>query len=139
MTLQTNTLEKYESTKYYIDIETTPCHLGSQGKHNINHTEEVTTGSEQGTMFPTKVGTTMCNELIDTGATRCCISEEYYKKLQLSKIHLLQNISVRSATSSNLATVGLENCTFMLGDTSFNFDFIVCKISLDPSYWEEIF
>ena len=73
------------------------------------------------------MGTTVCNALIDTGATRCCISEEYYRKLQLSKIHLLQNVSVRSATGSNLALIGLVNCTFMLGDTSFDFDFIVCK------------
>ena len=89
--------------------------------------EEVIIGSEQGTSFPTKVGTTVCNALIDTGVTRCCISEEYYRKLQLSKIHSLQNVSVRSTTCSNLAPVGLVNCTFMLGDTSFNFDFIVCK------------
>ena len=89
--------------------------------------EEVIIASEQGTTFPTKVGTTVCNALIDTGATRCCISEEYYRKLQLSNICLLQNVSVRSATGSNLAPVGVVNCTFMLGDTSFNFDFIVCK------------
>ena len=85
MTSQTNTSEKYEPTKYYIDIETTPCHLDSQENHNVNHTEEVIIGSEQGTMFTTKVGTTMCNALIDTDATRCCMSEEYYKKLQTIK------------------------------------------------------
>ena len=89
--------------------------------------EEVIIGSGQGTIFPTKVGTTVCNALIDTGATRCCISEEYYRMLQLSKICLLQNICVRSATGSNLAPVELVNCTFMLGDTSFDFDFILCK------------
>ena len=94
--------------------------------------EEVIIGSEQGTTFPTKVGTTVCNALIDTGATRCCISEEYYMKLQLSKIHLLQNVSVRSATGSNLATVGLMNCNFVLGDTTFDFEFIVCKILTRP-------
>ena len=82
---------------------------------------------EQGTTFPTKMGTTVCNALIDTGAPRCCISEEYYRKLQLSKIHLLQNVSVRSATVSNLTPIGLVNCTFMLRDTTFNCDFIVCK------------
>ena len=48
----------------------------------INYTEEVIIASEQGTTFPTKIGTTMCNALIDTGATRSCISEKYYKKLQ---------------------------------------------------------
>ena len=125
MTPQTNTPEKYKPVKYYIDIETAPCCLDNQREHTINHTEEVIIGSEQGTTFPIRVGTTVCNGLIDTGATRCCMSEEYYKKLQLSKIHLLQNISVRSATGSNLAPVGLVNCTFMLGDISFNFDFII--------------
>ena len=77
--------------------------------------------------FSTKISTTMCNALIDTGATRCCISEKYYKKLKLTKIHFLQNINVRSATGSNLAPIGLENCTFELGGTKFSGDFIVCK------------
>ena len=43
----------------------------------VNHTEEVVIGSEQGTTFPTKVGTTLCNALINTGATRSCMSEMY--------------------------------------------------------------
>ena len=124
---QAKTFESYELTKYYRDIETTPCQLDIQGEYHINHAEEVVIGLEQGTTFPTKMGTTVCNVLIDTGATRCCISEEYYRKLQLSKIHLLQNVSVRSATGSNLAQIGLVNCTFMLGDTTFDSNFIVCK------------
>ena len=110
-----------------IETETTHCQLHNQDEYNINHAEEVIIGSEQGTTFPTKMGNTVCNALIDTGATRCCISEEYYRKLQLSKIHLLQNVIVRSATGSNSATIGLVNCTFMLGDTTFDCDFIVCK------------
>ena len=93
----------------------------------MDHTEDIIIRLEQGTTFPTKMGTTVCNALIDTGATRCCRSEEYYRKLQLSKIHLLQNVNVRSATGSNLAPIGLINCTFVLGDTKFNCDFIVCK------------
>ena len=94
---------------------------------NTNHMEEVIIGSEQGTTFPTKLWNTMCNALIDTGATRCCLNEKCYKKLQLAKIHLLQNVNVRSATGSNLAPVGLVNCTFELGETKFSSDFIVCK------------
>ena len=68
----------------------------------------------------------MCNALIDTGATRSCMSEKY-KKLHLAEIHLLQNVNVKSATGSNLAPVGLENCTFELGKTAFDSEFIVCK------------
>ena len=96
-------------------------------EHTVNHTEEVIIGSEQGTTFPTKVGTTMCNALIDTGATRSCMSEKYYRKLHLNKICLLQNIHVRSVTGSNLAPLGMVDCTFELGKAKFSSDFIVCK------------
>ena len=74
-----------------------------------------------------KVGSTLCNALIDTGATRSCMSEAYYRKLQLNKIHLLSNIHVRSATGSNLSPLGIVDCTFELGKTAFTSDFIVCK------------
>ena len=119
--------ENYEPNQYYKDIEITFCQLEKLDKYGIDHTEEVGIGLEQGTTFPTKIGTAVYNALTDTGATRCCISEEYYRKLQLTKIHLLQNVSVRSATGSNLAPIGLVNCTFVLEDITFNCDFIVCK------------
>ena len=48
--------------------------------------EEVIIGTEQGTTFPTKIGTSMCNALIDTGATKSCISEKYYQQLPSMKI-----------------------------------------------------
>ena len=82
---------------------------------DINCMEEVNIGTEQGTTFPTKIGTLMCNALIDTGATKSCISEKYYQNLPLTKIHVIQNISVRSATGSNLTPLGLINCFFELG------------------------
>ena len=107
--------------------DTISYQLKNLDESNINHTEEDNIGSEQGTTFPTKIGNTMCNALIDTGTTRSCRSKKYYKKLQLAKIHLLQNINVKSATSSNLAPVGLVNCTFELGKVKFSGDFIVCK------------
>ena len=101
-------------------------------ENTVIHTEEVVIGSEQGTTFPTKVGTTLCNALIDTGATRSCMSENYYRKLQLNKTHLLTNICVRSATGSNLSPLGIVNCTFELGKTEFKSDFIVCKYLTRP-------
>ena len=39
-------------------------------KQDINHMEEVIIGTEQGTTFPTKIGTSLCNALIDTGAKK---------------------------------------------------------------------
>ena len=83
--------------------------------------------SEQGTTFPTKVGSTLCNALIDTSATRSCMSEAYYRTLQLNSIRSLSNTHVRSATGSNLSPLGIVNCTFELGKTAFTSDFIVCQ------------
>ena len=119
--------ENYEPDHYHRDMEATFQQSESSDEYGIDHTEEVIIGSEQGITFPTKIGTTICNALIDTGATRCCISEKYYRKLQLTKIILLQNVNIRSATSSNLAQIGLINCSFELGGTKFNCDFIVCR------------
>ena len=39
-------------------------------KQDINHMEEVIIGTEQGTTFPIKIDTSMCNALIDTGTTK---------------------------------------------------------------------
>ena len=33
---------------------------------DINHTDEVIIGTEQGTTFPTKIGTSMCNAVIES-------------------------------------------------------------------------
>ena len=84
-------------------------------------------GSEQGTTFPTKVGSTLCNALIDTGATKSCMSESYYKTLQLNSIRSVVNTRVRSATGSNLSPLGIVNCPLKLGSTTFVNDFIVCQ------------
>ena len=75
-------------------------------EHEILCTEEVIIGTEQGTTFPTKIGTSMCNALIDTSAIKSCISERYYQQLPIIKMQKLDHISVRSATGSNLTPLG---------------------------------
>ena len=74
----------------------------------------------------------MCNSLIDTGATKSCISEKYYQSLPLTRMQFIQNISIRSAIGSNLTPLGLINCSFELENTRFNSDFIVCKHLMRP-------
>ena len=92
--------------------------------------EEVVIGTEQGTTFPTKIGTSMCNALRDTGAT--CISEKYYQQLPSTKIQCLKNISVKSARGSNLTPLGMINCSFELGKIRFNSNLIICKNLMRP-------
>ena len=96
-------------------------------EQEIKHMEEVIIGTEQGTTFPTKIGTTICNALIDTGATKSCISERHYQQLTSTKMHSLKNISVKSATGSNLTPLGMIHCSFELGKITFNSNLIVCR------------
>ena len=53
------------------------------------------------------------------------MSEAYYRKLQLPEIQPLHHVSVRSATGSNVALLGLVKCAFLLGNTPFEYSFIV--------------
>ena len=84
-------------------------------------------GTEQGTTFPTRIGNSICNALIDTSATKSCISERYYQQLPAIQMHKLNYISVRSATGSNLTPLGVIHCSFKLGKVTFNNSLIVCR------------
>ena len=88
-------------------------------KELIDSAEEVIIGSEQGTTFPTKVGSTICNALIDTGATKSCMCVSYCKTLHLDSLCSVVNTCVRSATGSNLSPLGIVNCPLQLGNTTF--------------------
>ena len=78
-------------------------------------------------MFPTKIGTTLYNALIDTGATKNCISEKFYQQLPTITMQKLKHISVRSATGSNLTPLGKIHCSFNLRDTKFHTNLVVCQ------------
>ena len=67
------------------------------------------------------------------------MSEACFRKLQLPEIQLLHHVSVRSATGSNLAPLGLLKCTFLLGDTTFEYSFIVCRNLTRPLILERDF
>ena len=84
----TNNYSKYmiylflaNEQKLYNHTDRIECNSDTSGTldQNIDHTEEVIIGTEHGMTFPTQIGTSICHALIDTGATRICISEKYYQ------------------------------------------------------------
>ena len=97
-------------------------------KELLDSAEEVIIGSEQGTTFRTKVGSTLCNALIDTGTTKSCMSESYYKTLHLDNICSVMNTRVRSATGGNLSPLGIVNCALKLGKTILSMISLYVKI-----------
>ena len=95
-------------------------------------------GSERGTTFPATIKQTVCNALTDTGAIRSCISEKFYKQINLPPVRELLRIHVRSATGGSLSPIGMTQYTFKLGEKEFTYTFIVCKHLLRPMIIELI-
>ena len=94
--------------------------------------EQVVLGTERGTTFPIDIQGSKCNALIDTGATRSCISETYFKTLPQQNLKGLHKVAVRSASGSSLAPVGFMTCDITLGNKTFKLDFVVCKHLMRP-------
>ena len=80
--------------------------------------EQVVIGTKRGTTFPIDIQGSKCNALIDTGATRSCISEAYFKTLP-QNLKGLHRVAVRSASGSSLAPVGFLTCNITLGNKTF--------------------
>ena len=80
-----------------------------------------------GATVPATLEHTLCNALVDRGATRSCLSEEYYQQLLLPGIKPVHKLEVRMASGSILCPTGTVTCNFKLGKQQFFFEFIVCK------------
>ena len=61
------------------------------------------------------------------GATRSCLSEEYYQQLLLPGLKPVHKLQVRTASGSSLCPTGTIICDFKLGKQPFSFKFIVCR------------
>ena len=101
-------------------------------RRKIEVIEQVIIGSERGTTFPIDIQGTKCNALINTGASRSCISEAYFKTLPQQILKGLHRVAVRSASRSSLAPLGFITSNITLGNKTFQHDFVVCKHLMRP-------
>ena len=89
--------------------------------------ELVTVVTTVGATVPDTLEHTLCNALVDTGATRSCLSEEYYQQLLLPGLKPLHKLQVRTASGSSLCPTGTITCNFKLDKQLFSFESIVCR------------
>ena len=80
-----------------------------------------------GATVPATLEHTLCNALVDTGATRSCLSGEYYQQLLLPGLKPVHKLQVRTASGSSLCPTGTIMCNFRLHKQLFSFVFIVCR------------
>ena len=91
----------YSPPKYYSDVELKHFCYNCHEQHTTEVIEQVIIGSERGTTFRIAIQGTKCNALIDTGATRSCISEAYFKTLPQPNLKGLHRVALRSASGSS--------------------------------------
>ena len=88
---------------------------------------EITVDHTKSAVITAQLAQEQCKVLIDTGAARCCIREDYYHKLSNAPLELLKNVRIRSATGRDLQTLGRTVCPIELGGRKYNIEFIVCR------------
>ena len=89
---------------------------------------EITLDNSKSAIIPAEITQEKCRVLIDTGASRSFIREDYFKKLQDAKLMpTLRNVRIRSATGRDVQTLGRTKAQFKLGVTTYSSEFIVCR------------
>ena len=115
---------KYKPETYFTSVEKDEIPLW---KHIKGYVTVVSVGTTTVASVPIQVGHSKCNALIDTGATRSVISENYYRSLMLPTPKQVYNIDVRSASGNRMKTMGMTEYTFSLGKQPYTYNFLVCK------------
>ena len=117
---------------YYKDINSgTFCH-NCRNRHPHGETiEQVVVGSEVTSTFPIKIQGSSCNALTDTGATKSCISETYFKSLPEQNIKNLQSHSSFGNRKQPMP-IGFATCEVEISNKKIQNDFIICKHLMHP-------
>ena len=110
----------YKPETYFTSVENNDIPLW---KHIKRYVTVVSVGTTTDASVPIQVGNSEYNALIDTGATRSVMSESCYKNLMLPTPKQVYNINVRSASGNRLKTIGMAECTFLLGRQPYTYNF----------------
>ena len=84
-------------------------------------------GREEKALIPAEVKNKKYKALIDTGASRSCMSERSFRELQLDSMDELSSIRVTSATGAPIEVMGITKCPITLGSEQYSHNFMICK------------
>ena len=89
---------------------------------------EITLSDSKSAIIPAEIAHEKCKVLIDTGASRSFMREDYFKKLPNAKLMpTLRDVRIRSATGRDVQTLGRTITQFKLGATAYTSEFIICR------------
>ena len=77
--------------------------------------------------IPIRITEKSVEAIIDTGATRCCISLRAFRRYFDQPIETSHGINIRTADGTPINIKGRSKCSFKLGDKMFKYNFLVCE------------
>ena len=84
---------------------------------------EITLSDSKSAIIPAEIAHEKCKVLIDTGASRSFMREDYFRKLpNVEFMPTLRNVMIRSATGRDVQTLGRTKAQFKLGVTTYSFE-----------------
>lgn len=90
--------------------------------------EEVVIGTTNKATINIKVANKQCSALIDTGATKSCMSERFYKTLPSKTVKLEpKSIKIHSASGASLEPLGTAQVKIEVGGIQYKQEFIICS------------
>ena len=89
---------------------------------------EITLSDSKSAIIPAEIAHEKCKVLIDTGASRSFMREDYFRKLSNAKLMpTLRDVRIRSATGRDVQTLGRTKVQSKLGITTYTSEFLVCR------------
>ena len=93
---------------------------------------EIVLNLEHGAIIPTTIQGRKCPTLIDTGATRSCINEIIFHKLENLETQELHGLRVVSASGEDISLKGMTKLQVTINGNTFEHNFLICRNITKP-------
>ena len=96
-----------------------------KNKRNTAKIREIVLNLDHGAIIPTEVQGKLCPTLIDTGATRSCVSEYFFNRLQNTEIKEIYGLRVVCASGEDIMIKGLTTLQVVINNIEFSHTFLI--------------
>ena len=103
-----------------------------KNKRKTAKIREIVLNLDHGAIIPTQVQGKICPTLIDTGATRSGVSEQFFDKLQDTEIREIYGLRVVCASGEDISLKGLTTLQVVINNTIFSHTFLICRNITKP-------
>ena len=86
----------------------------------------------RGALIPVVINHTTPSALVDTGATRSCLSGAQYRDMGEPSFTALCRGTVRAATGGDMGPLGFLTCQLKINHQVYEHEFVVCKHLITP-------